>query len=46
MNELIQSIFENFTVDDLVAAFLSTGGKWDADEYTPDYESCECEEES
>lgn len=37
---------ENFTVDDLVAAFLSTGGKWDADEYTPDYESCECEEES
>ena len=37
---------ENFTVDNLVAAFLSTGGKWDADEYAPDYESCEYEEES
>ena len=36
---------DSFTVDDLVAAFVSTNGKWNADKYAPEYE-LEYEEKS
>lgn len=37
---------ETFTVEDLVAAFDSTDGKWNANEYTPSFESKNCDEDN